>query len=52
MIDWNQAVIPFGPPLVDRVKPQDIKTLAQGLGLKLAKEFDAGKYHFGLIFLK
>lgn len=52
MIDWNQTIIPFGPPLVDRVNPEDIKTSAQTLGLKLAKEFDAGKYHFGLIFQK
>lgn len=52
IIDWNQTVIPFGPPLVDRVKPEEIKTMARALELKLAKEFDAGKYHWGMIFIK
>lgn len=52
IIDWNQTVIPFGPPLIDRVSEEKIKILAQSLGLKLVKKFDAGKYHFAMIFIK
>jgi len=51
LIDWKEEA-PFGPPVSDRVSPKEIKDIAQKLGLKLEKEFDAGNYHFGLIFIK
>lgn len=52
VIDWKQVHIPFGPPLVDRVPLKEVKSLANSLGLVLEDEFDAGKYHYGLIFRK
>ena len=52
VIDWNKTPTPFGPPAVDRVAVEEIKTLAQKAGLKLTDEFAAGTYHFGLIFQK
>jgi len=52
VIDWNSTRVPFGPPLVDRVDPNEIKEIAKTLGLKIMDEFDAGKFHFGLIFKK
>ena len=31
---------------------EELKEMAQGLGLRLGKEFKAGDYHFGLIFIE
>lgn len=33
-----------------RVDKEDVKKMALSAGLSFKKEFDAGKYHFGLIF--
>lgn len=52
VIDWNKVPTPFGPPPEDRVKPDEVKKIAKNLRLKLIDEFDAGNYHFGLIFEK
>jgi ubiquinone/menaquinone biosynthesis C-methylase UbiE len=50
--DWSQAPASFGPPLIDRIKPETVKKIASNLNLKLIDEFDAGTYHYGLIFKK
>lgn len=52
VIDWGRGASTFGPPVVDRVKPENIKKIAQNLKLKLLDEFEAGTYHFGLVFKK
>ena len=52
VIDWNQALASFGPPPLNRVKSEEIIKIAKKLNLKLIDEFDAGTYHFGLIFTK
>lgn len=50
VIDWNQTHVPFGPPLIDRVSAKEVKSIANSLGFDLVDEFDAGKYHFALVF--
>ncbi len=50
VIDWNNVMASLGPPADDRVKPEEIKTIAKKLKLNLIDEFTAGNYHFGLIF--
>ncbi len=50
--DWNKVLTSFGPAPVDRIKPEAVKKIAKDLNLKLIDEFDAGNYHFGLIFEK
>ena len=50
IIDWKKNV-PFGPK-EQRVEIEDLKKIANDLKLKLGKEFQAGEYHFGLIFEK
>lgn len=52
VVDWKQTAIPFGPPLIDRVKPEAIKKIARELNFQLIEEFSAGQYHYGLIFSK
>lgn len=53
VIDWQpKAMVSFGPPPIDRIKPEKVKIIAQKLELKLIDEFDAGVYHYGLIFQK
>lgn len=52
VIDWHKTHAPFGPTLNMRVSSEEVKKHAKEVGLKLVDEFDAGKYHFGLIFKK
>lgn len=52
VVDWQPRGGSFGPPLIDRVKPEKVKEIAQKLNLKLIDEFPAGTYHYGLVFQK
>ena len=52
IVEWRDFKIPFGPPVSKRVKNELLKINAPKLGLKLEKEFLAGSYHYGLIFIK
>jgi ubiquinone/menaquinone biosynthesis C-methylase UbiE len=50
IIDWLPKSI-LGPEK-ERVSPEEIKKVAKELNLQLEKEFQAGKYHFGLVLSK
>lgn len=50
VVDWRQET-PVGPA-GGRVPDQEPKRIAESFGLKLEKEFEAGVYHYGLIFNK
>jgi ubiquinone/menaquinone biosynthesis C-methylase UbiE len=50
--DWKRTGAPFGPLVEDRVDPEELKKIVSDLGLKLEKEFEAGPYHFALVFKK
>lgn len=52
VIEWKNVALPFGPPEEKRVNMENLKTGAAKLGLKLEEEFNAGPYHYGLIFSK
>lgn len=52
VVDWRKIKIPFGPPKDGRISVDNVKKIAKEEGLKLKEEFDAGAYHFGLIFGK
>lgn len=53
VVDWKKTNrAPFGPPANYRLDPTDISDIAAGLGLKRQAMFDAGRYHFGLLFQK
>ena len=50
VIDW----VPRAPqgPAEGRISAKEVKKIAKDIGLELEKEFEAGKYHYGLVFEK
>lgn len=52
VVEWKNISSPLGPPVEERVKIDPLKAGAQKLGLNLDEEFDAGPYHYGLVFVK
>jgi len=50
IVDWKKDVA-LGPEQ-GRVSEQEVKRIAQEFDFKLEKEFEAGLYHYGLIFEK
>jgi ubiquinone/menaquinone biosynthesis C-methylase UbiE len=52
IIDWNDQFVSFGPPKADRVDPESLRTMVPPLGYLEEKVFQAGQYHFGLIFTR
>jgi ubiquinone/menaquinone biosynthesis C-methylase UbiE len=52
VVEWKNIFSPFGPPSEERVQIDLLKNAAAKLGLKLEEEFEAGQFHYGLIFTK
>lgn len=50
--DWKRTASPLGPPPERRLDPATVKQLAGASGFELTVEFDAGPYHYGLVFCK
>lgn len=50
VIDWNDVPVPFGPSLKDRVKVDELRSMVPTFGYQEEKFFEAGQYHFGLIY--
>ena len=50
--DWKKTASPLGPPSEWRLDPAYIKGLVKPVGFGLVKEFEAGPYHFGIVFKK
>lgn len=50
VVDW----LPEAPqgPKEGRISPDEVKKITKNLNLKPEKEFRAGLYHYGLIFIK
>lgn len=52
VIDWKPSGSPFGPPSDRRISPQKVSEIAKTLNLAVLEEFDAGQYHYALVFKK
>lgn len=52
VVEWEDTSSPFGPPPEKRVKIEQLKKVAEKLGLKVEEEFDAGEFHYGVLFMK
>src|SRR4030042_812527 len=51
-VDWKHIPVAFGPANEDRISKDQIKEIGSLLNLILLQEFDAGHYHWGLVFRK
>lgn len=47
IVDWKKGA-PLGPK--DKVSVEEIKKIAKEIDFKLEKEFEAGLYHWGMVF--
>jgi len=52
VVEWKNVATPFGPPPEERVKKELVDSGAKRLGLKPEEEFEAGPYHYGVIYVK
>jgi len=50
--EWRSTALPFGPSVENRVKEEIVLEAAPKIGLLQVDEFDAGPYHYGLVFEK
>lgn len=52
VVDWSDTKPGFAPATERQVDPKKVIIEAGGLGLGLEREFKAGNYHFGLVFVR
>ncbi len=52
VVEWGLAEAPLGPPVEMRLSKDVVRAMAKQNGLTEVKEFKAGTYHYGLIFVK
>jgi len=52
IIDWKDGRFPLGPSPQEKVHLDNLSRIAENLGLSIDHRFEAGQYHFGIIFKK
>ncbi len=52
VVEWKSISAPFGPDVNIRLKPDLLMTVASRIGLTTIDRFDAGPYHYCLVFEK
>ena len=52
IIEWNEGSSPLGPPASVRISKETAQHLMREAGLQKEREFDAGGWHYGLVFKK
>ena len=52
MIEWDETPFPVGPAMEIRIPKRLARSLAEGVGFRMEKEFAAGSNHYGLMFRK
>lgn len=52
VIDWKKGSGGFGPPDNLRPDPEEVHQTVEKEGLVFERSFDAGRFHFGLVFRK
>ncbi len=52
VIDWKTISTPLGPPIDQRIDAEEAKSILHSPLFSLAEEFEAGEYHYGLIYLR
>jgi len=52
VVEWKAEPTPLGPPQESRIGKEDAKKELQSPLIKYYDEFEAGPYHYGLIYLR
>lgn len=52
VIEWQKTGGPLGPPPSLRIAPKETEKLMTAAGFSKEREFDAGAWHYGIIFKK
>ncbi|MFH1286505.1 MAG: methyltransferase domain-containing protein [Candidatus Magasanikbacteria bacterium] len=52
IVDWNTSDLPFGPSREQLIDFADVEKWGKEHGFVLQEEFDAGKYHTGIVLYK
>jgi len=52
VIDWKEGRFPLGPQPDEKISPKELINITRELGLIFDKQFEAGQYHYGVIFIK
>ena len=52
IVDWKPSGVSFGPMFTRRIGAVEATGLAQAAGLEPVREFEAGRFHYGLVFRK
>lgn len=52
VVDWKPVQTAIGPDIDHRVSPNEMKQLAANAKLTVVEEFEAGEYHWGILFKK
>lgn len=50
MVEWKTIATPLGPPTAQRVDKEAAKKILESPSFKLLDEFEAGPYHYGLLY--
>jgi ubiquinone/menaquinone biosynthesis C-methylase UbiE len=48
VVDWQKVEMPIGPPLADRVSPDQAESDLRAAGFEVEAAFDAGPRHYGI----
>lgn len=52
IVEWKNIASPFGPPAEERVDKSWLENIAIKFGLQVEDDFEAGQYHYGLLYFK
>jgi ubiquinone/menaquinone biosynthesis C-methylase UbiE len=52
IIDWKSKAMPFGPPSGNRLDKEKTISNATMSGFRVDNQFEAGKYHYAIKFIK
>ena len=52
IVDWKDIACPLGPAPENKVKIESLKAALEKLGYMKIEDYDAGNYHYGLVFKK
>ena len=50
MVEWKTISTPLGPPTAQRVDKEAAKKILASPSFKFLDEFEAGPYHYGLLY--